>query len=54
MTAADRKPDDAPTFRLVLRPTPACPDPIRALRHLLKRALRSYDLKCVSCEAVRE
>jgi hypothetical protein len=50
---ADRKPDDVPVFRLVLRPTPQCLDPIRSLRHLLKRALRSYGLRCISAEEVR-
>jgi hypothetical protein len=51
---AGRKPDDVPTFRLVLRPTPACIDPVKALRSLLKRALRSYGLRCTSCEELRE
>jgi hypothetical protein len=42
-----------PIFVLHLRPLPTCTDPIKALRFLLKRALRSHGLKCVSCEEVR-
>jgi hypothetical protein len=53
MSAADRKPADTrPTFRLVLKPVPACTDPVRQLRHLLKRALRSHGLRCISAEQV--
>jgi hypothetical protein len=54
MRAADREPDHVPAYRLVLRPTSQCADPIRALRHLLKRALRTYGLKCTSIEQVCE
>jgi hypothetical protein len=38
-----------PIFTLKLRPEPGI-DPIRALRHALKRLLRSYGLRCVSVE----
>jgi hypothetical protein len=42
-------PPDRPTFLLRLRPEPGI-DPVRALRHVLKRLLRSYGMKCVTCE----
>jgi hypothetical protein len=35
------------TFTIVLRPLARCADPIRALRRLLKYALRVCGLKCV-------
>jgi hypothetical protein len=35
-------------FALVLRPTPACPDEIKALRFALKGLLRRHGLRCVS------
>ena len=37
-----------PTYLIRLRPEPGVDDPIRALRHALKRFLRTYGLKCVS------
>jgi hypothetical protein len=37
-----------PTFIVHLTPTPDCVDPIKALRFLLKRALRLYGLCCVT------
>jgi hypothetical protein len=37
-----------PTFVVHLVPTPDCVDPIKALRFFLKRALRSYGLRCVT------
>ena len=40
---------DRPVFVLRLRPEPYI-DPIRALRHALKRLLRSYGMRCLSCE----
>lgn len=43
----DKAGRQAPLFTVVLRPSPGCDDPIRALRALLKRALRSYGLRCV-------
>jgi hypothetical protein len=36
---------DAAAFTVTLRPLPGC-DGVRALRALLKRALRTYGLKC--------
>jgi hypothetical protein len=43
-----------PTYVLRLRPTPQCPDPIKALRWALKLLLRRCHLRCTSCEEVRE
>jgi hypothetical protein len=40
-------PDDRQIFIIKLRPTPDCTDPIKALRELLKRALRSWGLRCI-------
>ena len=37
---------DRPTFIVHLRPEPDCTNPIGALRELLKRALRSWGLRC--------
>ena len=37
---------DRPTFILRLRPEPGV-DPIRALRHVLKRLLRDCGMRCV-------
>jgi hypothetical protein len=45
MSAGDR-----PTFLLRLRPGPKVDDPIRALRHALKRLGRDHDLQCLSAE----
>jgi len=42
------------TFVLVFRPEPECADPIRALRWLLKAALRQHGLKCVSAHQNKE
>jgi hypothetical protein len=39
-------------FIVELTPTPDCTDPIKALRELLKRALRSWGLKCVTLREV--
>jgi len=39
--------DNRPTYLLRLRPEKGV-DPVRALRHALKRLLRSYGMKCVS------
>jgi hypothetical protein len=36
-----------PTYIVHLRPEPYCRDSIKALRQLLKRALRDWGLKCV-------
>jgi hypothetical protein len=38
-----------PVFTLKLRPEPGI-DPVHALRHALKRLLRTYGLRCVSVE----
>jgi hypothetical protein len=45
----------APTYRLILKPIPNPADPggIRRLRAILKRALRAYGLRCVSCVEIR-
>jgi hypothetical protein len=45
MSAAAR-----PTFLIRLRPGPHVADPIRALRHALKRLGRDHDLQCLSAE----
>jgi hypothetical protein len=37
-----------PGFVVHLVPEPDCTDPIKALRELLKRALRSWGLRCVT------
>ncbi len=44
----------APVYRIDLTPTPDTTDPlgVRRLRGLLKRALRSYGLRCVACERI--
>jgi hypothetical protein len=39
---------ERPVFVLRLRPTPDCTTPYRALRELLKRALRNYGLRCIA------
>ena len=39
-------------FILKLTVTPSCPDATRALRQLLKVALRRFGLRCVSVERV--
>jgi hypothetical protein len=36
-----------PTFVIFLRPESYCLDPVRALRAVLKNALRSHGMKCV-------
>jgi hypothetical protein len=41
-----------PTYAVTLRPEPGV-DPIRALRSLLKRALRNHKLRCLSVEEVQ-
>jgi hypothetical protein len=43
---------ERPLFRLVLRPQPRV-DGERALRALLKTALRRFGLRCISAERVR-
>jgi hypothetical protein len=43
MTAEPRK---RTRFILNFEPTPSCEDPVRALRALLKRALRDWGLRC--------
>lgn len=45
MSAADR-----PTFLIRLRPGPRVDDPIRSLRHALKRLGRDHDMRCLSAE----
>jgi hypothetical protein len=40
--------NERPIFRLRLQALPSV-DPIRALRAALKRLLRIYGLKCISC-----
>jgi hypothetical protein len=42
--------NDRPTYIIHLRPEPDCTDPIKALRECLKRALRSWGLKCVKLD----
>jgi hypothetical protein len=39
-------------FVLVLRQTPACDNPIRSLKHILKGALRQHKMRCVSIAEV--
>jgi hypothetical protein len=41
-----------PTYIVHLQPTPDCTDPTKALRELLKRALRSWGLRCVTLSEV--
>ena len=45
---------DRPTFLLTFRPEPGVDNPIRALRALLKMALRRHGLRCVSADAYAE
>jgi hypothetical protein len=40
------------TFIVHLVPTPDCTDPVKALRELLKRALRSWGLRCVTLSEI--
>jgi hypothetical protein len=42
--------DERPIFVVRLRPERKVASPTRALRHFLKRALRSYGLRALSCE----
>jgi len=46
--------NDRAHFRLILRAEPGCVDPIRALRALLKRALRSHSLRCIEVESLND
>jgi hypothetical protein len=43
------RPKARPVFVLRLRPEPGVIDPARALRALLKTALRRFGLRCMSC-----
>jgi hypothetical protein len=43
---------ERPTFIVHLRPEPDCTDPIKALRELLKRALRNWGLRCVTLSEI--
>ena len=43
-----RDPLPRPCYRILLRPEPRCADPVRALRQLLKAALRQWKLRAVS------
>jgi hypothetical protein len=43
-----------PTFIVHLAPTPDCADPVKALRELLKRALRSWGLRCVTLSEINQ
>lgn len=40
------------TYRLTLRCGPAATEPIIRLRHLLKTALRTHNMKCLDIETV--
>jgi hypothetical protein len=46
--------DNALTYIVHLVPTPDCTDPVKALRELLKRALRSWGLRCVTLSEVNQ
>ena len=50
---ASRVSEEQRTFQITLRNQPGV-DAIRALRALLKRALRSYGLKCLDAREVKE
>jgi hypothetical protein len=41
-------------FIVHLAPTADCADPVKALRELLKRALRSWGLRCVTLSEVNQ
>jgi hypothetical protein len=45
--------NERPGYRVTLVPTPACADPVRALRQALKFAQRSCHLRCTSVEQVQ-
>jgi hypothetical protein len=47
---ANDKPAARPTFILQFKPEPHCSDPTRAVRRLLKIALRRFALRAVSVE----
>jgi hypothetical protein len=42
-----------PAYRLVLTPLPDCADAERAIKALLKAALRRHRLRCVSLEKLQ-
>jgi hypothetical protein len=51
------KPDTkrpAPIFIVKLRPEAGCTDPIKAVRALLKTAMRRFGLRCLSAETTDE
>ena len=41
-------------FVIHLRPEPDCTDPVKALRELLKRALRSWGLRAIQINQIKE
>ena len=43
-----------PTFIVHLTPTNDCNDPVKALRELLKRSLRSWGLRCVTLSEINQ
>jgi len=45
--------NEQPIYRLRLRPLKDV-DQIRALRHVLKRLLRTYGMKCISVEEEKD
>ena len=53
-TAAAKLAKERPTFTITLRPERNIADPIRALRALLKSALRRHGLRCTSARAEKE
>ncbi len=42
-----------PVYHIIIEPEPACDDPIRNLRALIKHAERRLKLRCISSEALR-
>ena len=50
----DQPTKDRPTFVITLRPERNIADPIRALRALLKSALRRHGLRCTSAREEKE
>jgi len=45
--------NEQPIYRLRLRALPGV-DAVRMLRHILKRLLRTYGMKCISVEAEKD
>jgi hypothetical protein len=45
---------ERPIYIIHLQPTPDCTDSVKAIRELLKRAWRSWGLKCLTIRELKE